>query len=41
MPELPADAVNLALAWPEDTMSRVIDEFVKCARAFVRDLNGL
>ncbi len=34
MPELPGDAVNMALAWPLDSKSPVIADFVNCAREF-------
>ena len=35
MPELPADAVTLAIAWPFDSKSPVIADFVTCARNFI------
>ena len=40
MPELPRDAVTLALAWPIDSMSPVIGEFVECSRSFVAEMGA-
>ena len=38
MPELPGDAVNMALACPVDSISPVIGEFVRCARQFASEM---
>ncbi|WP_296989053.1 LysR family substrate-binding domain-containing protein, partial [Thalassospira sp. UBA1131] len=38
MPELPGDAVTLAIAWPLDSKSPVIADFVTCARDFAAEV---
>tara|TARA_R110000824_G_scaffold364438_1_gene552790 strand:- start:877 stop:1800 length:924 start_codon:yes stop_codon:yes gene_type:complete len=38
MHDLPGDAVTLALAWPIDSTSSVVGEFVECSRAFVAEM---